>query len=94
MQDTAAAQDAYRARVRELTAQVEAGELEIEEATTILHAARYPEGCRIDGHHCEACMSRLGQTPHRTQSVKVGARPFYAGTWKHRCLEQGCGWSA
>lgn len=50
------------------------------------HRRRYPDGCRSQGHHCEACTLRLKDTPHRY--VKVGARSGYRGTWV--CDEPRC----
>ncbi len=55
-----------------------------------LHAERYPNGCRIAGHHCENCLRRLGQTPHRVVSFRRGARRGYRGQLILQCTVAGC----
>ncbi len=50
------------------------------------HANRYPNGCRVEGHHCLDCLERLGQTPHPTTY-----RPGYRVGWgEHHCQVLGC----
>ena len=65
---------------------------QVEAIVTRKHAERYPEGCRITGHHCEECMKRLEDTPHPVKSIRTGRRRagFYRGEIRIVCQVQGC----
>lgn len=85
MAEYEAAQAAYIARVVAGEVGIMGGEYE--SLLAMGHAAKFPNGCREPGHHCEACHARLGEPAHKVDAVRVGGRPGYRAQWRYECRQ-------